>query len=430
MFFGRKSPFERMIDEGIARQSFKETPKEFGDHKITNAGDARAIVKALIAMGDWPVEAQRESLHQLCVWMQQVGSKQARTVLYERAMPALVDRFTALRKLETKKSGDLVFAVKIMAMYDYAPAAPAIIEAVRERYDPNNYLWSVAFGTMGRRRELRVLMCKAFAGELPQDFCAVALLDMANGMWNNDLEHLNGLRHPFDSPQGWQRLEQYLTDSDPDNFSYARSATAALPFIASPKREQLLSLAMDHSSTDIQIESAWASAKLGSESGIKMLARFCTDWNTAVIAATYLHELGRTDAIPAQMHDPDFAATAQMVSWLAHPNEFGSPPDEIEMIDSREMYWPPSGERRQLWLFKYLYRAGNGRKTDETGIGMTGGLTSWSFWSAIKPDWPIDDIYALHCSWEACLDSSAVSDRPEKYNLEHGRKLLNSYGLE
>ena len=69
---------------------------------------------------------------------------------------------------------------------------------------------------------------------------------------------------------------------------------------------------------------------------------------------------------------------AEMCSWLSDPHEFGRPPDEIELFDTREMVWPPTNDWRQLWLFKYIYRAGPEDVADQSGIGMTGSITfSW-----------------------------------------------------
>jgi hypothetical protein len=45
----------------------------------------------------------------------------------------------------------------------------------------------------------------------------------------------------------------------------------------------------------------------------------------------------------------------EMCSWLAHPNEFGRPPTVIELHDTRELPWPPTGNTRRLWLFRCCY---------------------------------------------------------------------------
>ena len=69
--------------------------------------------------------------------------------------------------------------------------------------------------------------------------------------------------------------------------------------------------------------------------GYDHLARFCLDVNRSEKARNYLAELGREDAIPAEALDPDFRAKAEFSQWLAHPNELGRAPDDLEIIEKR-----------------------------------------------------------------------------------------------
>src|SRR5690606_4027677 len=103
--------------------------------------------------------------------------------------------------------------------------------------------------------------------------------------------------HPFNSPDGHALLESYLRDSDPNFNSYAHSAAAALPFQDNPPRGQLLALALDHADERVQLEAAWASARLGSRAGIEFLSRACLDWRQSSIAIEYLTELEELNAI-------------------------------------------------------------------------------------------------------------------------------------
>src|SRR5262249_9995359 len=147
--------------------------------------------------------------------------------------------------------------------------------------------------------------------------------------------------HPFDNSDGIEKLRHWLVSSDRDEFSFAHSSAAALPFISDSNREELLALAMDHPDSAVQMEAAWGSARLGSDAGLKFLVRLCLDRNYSTTACSYLEELGREDAIPDEANEPDFRSMADMCDWLAHPQEFGRPPDEIELYDTRELFWPP-----------------------------------------------------------------------------------------
>ena len=75
--------------------------------------------------------------------------------------------------------------------------------------------------------------------------------------------------HPFDTRAGKQQIERWLVDHDSEHLSYAVSATAALPYISSPERDRLLAIALDHSSDEVQLEAAYATARLGREAGIR-----------------------------------------------------------------------------------------------------------------------------------------------------------------
>src|SRR5690606_12632357 len=107
-----------------------------------------------------------------------------------------------------------------------------------------------------------------------------------------------------------------------------------------------------------------------------VLQRACLDPRRAGIARAYLEELELGDEIPDQAFEPDLLAQAELCSWLAHPHEFGQTPDEIEIVDTRELYWPPTRDERQVWILRYRYpesEAEEGRPAE--GLAMVGSIT-------------------------------------------------------
>jgi hypothetical protein len=132
-----------------------------------------------------------------------------------------------------------------------------------------------------------------------------------------------------------------LSDTNEENFSYAHSATAALPFIDQSLREGLMQIALAHPDASVRIESAWAQAKSGDPSGLNRLSELCLDPCYSYVAQQYLEELGHNDKIPERALQADFQAIAEMANRLAHPNEAGCPPDEIELYDTRELFENP-----------------------------------------------------------------------------------------
>jgi hypothetical protein len=173
------------------------------------------------------------------------------------------------------------------------------------------------------------------------------------------------------------------------------------------------------------MEGAWASAKLGSSAGLKFLCRFCLDPNYSTTACNYLRELGKQDEIPAQANEPDFQAMAEMCSWLAHPQEFGRPPDSIVLADSREIFWPPTDDHRWVWLFKYRYESRSADDGEEPelneGYGMVGS-TTFALFGEATADLAPEDVYALHCCWEFEMNDDRRA--PPERTVEAGRKLL------
>ena len=79
--------------------------------------------------------------------------------------------------------------------------------------------------------------------------------------------------------------------------------------------------------------------------------------------------------IPPESLDSDFRAKAEFSQWLAHPNELGRPPDLLEIVDRRDLAWPPDFERKTLWLIKYRLRGASGAINDDVGVGLVGSVT-------------------------------------------------------
>src|SRR5262249_36834692 len=158
----------------------------------------------------------------------------------------------------------------------------------------------------------------------------------------------------------------------------------------------LAALASNHADAGVRMEAAWASAYRGDEAGLELLARMSADPRTSLTAQRYLNELGRPDFIPYAARNPDFRAMAEMGGWLSHPNEFGRPPDQIDLYDTRELSWPPTGDTRRLWLFRYRYaKEEEGEEGEDVGVGMVGSITFALFGEGTAQLCP-EDVYGLH----------------------------------
>lgn len=388
------------IERGLQRDGdLADELRELGEYEIRSRADATAICDALSKIDSKADSGSYGSrLSSLIGLFQDVPSADvpAFSLLYRNGLPLLCKHFDNLFESPTEdQADDLLMILKVLAMYGSDEATERIVRAVRKPLKPGDYLWSMVLGQVGSGHADREEIFRQLSDPLPPGFIAVSLMDAATGAaLEGELE-----QHPFDTAQGKAKLKEWLTDKDSDHFSYAQSATATLPFLSAVQRDELLSLAMEHPDKNVQLEGAWASAKLGGESDLKILGRWCLDPNYSAKARRYLDELGRADLIPAEAKDPNFEAKAEFANWLAHPNELGQPPDELEIVDSRELAWPPEREKKRFWLIKYVVKDSTGLADDDVDCGLVGSMTFCLFSSRLA-ERPPEDGYAIHCYWE------------------------------
>ena len=70
----------------------------------------------------------------------------------------------------------------------------------------------------------------------------------------------------------------------------------------------------------------------------------------------------------------------------------GRPPDDIVQVETRQLYWPPTRDKRQLWVFRYRYDKEDG-EADE-GLGMVGSIT-WAMFNSNTAELSPEDVYGL-----------------------------------
>jgi hypothetical protein len=341
----------------------------------------------------------------------------AAEVLLGEGIPELLRLFDEIRNApEGDESNTLLFILKILALCGTMEGTLRIVEVAREPFMPDAYMWSVILGIFKPGHPQNEFLYGSLRDPLPPAFIGVSLLDAANACLIEGAE----MPHPFDSREGIQRLRVWLTNADEAEHSYAHSATAALPFLSDPGRDELLSLAMKHPDTGVQIEAAWAAAKLGRKEGLRRLAEVCGDFKHAQVAKRYLSELGREDLIPPEANDPNFAALAEFAHWLAHPNELGRLPDGLEIVDHRQLPWPPERELKPFWLIKYLVKDTTGLGEDDVQCGLVGS-TTFCLFSYKLAQRPPEDAYAVHCYWEmeqaGLIEESDVRGEPKDYEV-------------
>lgn len=419
-----KSRLKRAIEHGLANGNLSEELRELGDLALKSRADADAACWGLKELGKGKSANLGQNAYTLARLFQDVEDAEcdAFEVLRERGIPELLRLFDEIQEAPAEDDANtLLFILKMLALYGTTEGTLKVIEAARQPLKPDGYMWSVVLANFKEGHPEAALLYRSLRDPLPPDFIGVSLIDAANACLIEGGE----IEHPFNSSEGKKRLQEWLSNTDSDQFSYAHSATAALPFISSPEQGELLRLAMNHPDAGVRIEAAWAAAKLGREDGIQELVGYCRDFNHAQTAKRYLSELGRADAIPAAANEPGFAALAEFAQWLAHPNELGRAPDELEIVDHRTLAWPPERETKPFWLIKYRAKDTTGLEEDDVECGLVGSVT-FCFFSYKLAHRPPEDAYAVHCYWEmekaGLIEESNVEENPAEFDT-----LLNQW---
>ena len=412
------TPLQRAITRGMEPgNDLAEEIRKLQKYLVKSREDGTAIVEALKKFPDprYKTKSFISPLQSLVVLFQEVDGRDAPAfqVLRNDGIPQLIRIFDAMKNTADKREAeDVLFILKILAIYGTHDGAQRVVEAARIPVKPDGYLWEVIFRVFTDRHPERDFVYRSLRDPLPPGFIAVSLLDNANqGAIAGRLKE-----HPFDTKAGKDRLRSWLRSRNPDEFSYAHSAAAALPFIHGSERDELLGLARAHGEATVRMEAAWASAKLNQKIGWDTLVEFCRDVNQSAAAQDYLTELGRKDLIPGDIRKPEFIAKATFSQWVAHPNELGRAPDKLEIVDHRELKWPDTGEKKTCWIIKYVLRDREGLATDDVDCGLVGSAT-WCFFSKKMYLRPPEDVYAIHCYWEMehteLLTEADVDDQKE-----------------
>lgn len=396
------SPLRRAIARGLKKNGnlYGELSK-LRDYPIRTSRDAKTICKALKLFPSRPKperNAIRSELYSLTTLFHQVDGSDCRAfdILYHDGQLELLRIIEELSSQPPASfEDDLLMILKVFAVYGSKEGASKIIQVIKLGLFPNAFMWHSILRDFAQHPQQEFVF-SSLARSLPRGFVAIGLLDCAN---RAAIEY--GMKeHPFDNPEGYTRLKNWLTDPNPDHFSYAISSSAALPSVTnSSEQDLLLSLSMSHSDPKVRIEGAWAATKAGKPGGLELMQQYCLDINHSVLAQRYLTELGLQDSIPEQVHESSFQAKAELANWLTHPSELGKPADELEIIDHRELAWPPEFEKRPMWIIKFLSRDKTGLEDDICDCGLVGSMT-WSFFFYSMIQRPPEDVYAIHCYWE------------------------------
>lgn len=347
-----------------------------------------------------------EKIHDLIMTVQELESKEQVQEYQEHVLPKLVP-FLFLLIEHAKKMGETnpdfsdhdadLMLMKMLAWFQCSKGIEAIAELMKSGHKDDDYYWTLVLNYYIETKDLAKIIVDKLNGQLPDKFLGICYLDMLNTVCRKDIP-LDP--HPFSFPEGVARLEQFLTNDEPSEYSYANSVTTALPFLPENVWKKLLPLALAHPDKRVQIEALWAGTKLKNKDSQARLIEEAKDYRYGALCTEYLRELGLEDLIPEECQTDEFTVLAEMSLWIAHPNEFGAVPTELSIVDSRTLYWPPTKNEQRLTIVRYRYEKWNEDGTDEIGVGLVGSVTFCLFGLEGLNERTPEEIYAIHCGWE------------------------------
>lgn len=401
-----------LVDELFAAEGEKlaTAKKAIESRRVTSAEDARAILAGFSRTGRPSQELFGSPHYVLLSSIQSCDSETAWAVFRQEGAQAIIAAYPSLD--ESVKT----FGLKILAFIGSKDALLFVAERIAEESGPSDFLVAVALEAVQADTPHLDVLFPALSPVLGYaDFRAVAVLDLANRL------ALAGNLEPHPAADYLHQLRGFIESTNDEEFGRALSSCLALAFIPGRAAEKLLLRALDHQNPNVRVEAAYSLTRRDHPDGPAKLIQAALDPFTARRAVAYLDELGRAHLVPDQVKDPVFAATAEMLSWLSHPMEYGRPPESIELWDRRTIYWPPTEDTRELFLFKYSYPAEEGDQP-EAGVGLVGG-TTFSLFGETRPapEGTPEDALAAHCVWELEMQGDP---RGEGRDIDVGRKLL------
>ncbi len=145
----------------------------------------------------------------------------------------------------------------------------------------------------------------------------------------------------------------------------------------------------------VQTEAAAALARLGHQEGREALIALVQDPVSRLRVLAYAEEQGFLDQISLEFQGEIAIAESRLAIWLAEPDQMGLAPSRMELLDSREMYWPSYEHPVVCYLFRFWYGTSENAYSN---VGICGPMTHAL--SADMNHLSHDDLYAAFAGWQ------------------------------
>ncbi|MGE3819248.1 MAG: HEAT repeat domain-containing protein [Isosphaeraceae bacterium] len=391
-----------------------------GEPVVTSRSDALAVVEAIREATTRFADADRgaggSSVLRLALeLLRSVETRDAFEVLRAEGIPPLLDHFDARLAsglMDAGERADLSMLLAVASSFRVEAVVDRVVAAAFAGLTDDRAAWTAILSAYDRSHPFRRRLATALRDPPPKGALGSVYLAFVNALSREG----EVLSHPFDTPEGRARILAWLEDRDATPAEYLVAAQA-LAFLNADAAEALFERASVHGDPRVRVEAFRGLARRGTPGAVDALVALASDPRSFRHASSALRALGCGERIPDAASVEEFQALAELAHWLAHPNELDRPPDDLAVIDTRVMDWPPAGERRRLWLIRYTYR----RDPEIEGFGLVGSVTYSRIGEPVAGR-SVEDLYALHCVWE--LEIRQDPRAPEVASLAQGRALL------
>ncbi len=150
----------------------------------------------------------------------------------------------------------------------------------------------------------------------------------------------------------------------------------------------------------IRVEAASALARLNQPEGVNRLVEMAAEPVVRLRVLADARALGFLDQIDPEFTTAAAQAEAEAALMLSQPTYWGTPPSQLDLIDTRCMHWPGYERPVDCFLFRYSYDLAGGSYANVAIVGpvshaITADLTELS----------LDDVYAVYAGWHAEHDT-------------------------
>ena len=394
-----------------------QSVENFRDITVKSETEAKAICDGLITVHNLIEntfdETIEENIYHLTVLFQQTETDQASDYLNDNGITLLMNVLDKILEKEYTTDGfnnPNMMILKMCALYAHKDSFYKLVTHMKASLESDDFLWEMIFRSIGRNDSKVNFVTENLGDIIPKEFIGICYLDMCN---NKNIENPD-FKHPFNTPHGSNYLLELVKNFSKDTESYVVSATVTIPFLDETYRNQLIEAIRNIKSPLVQMEAAWAGAKLNLESSIADLIAFTKDSRTSKKAVSYMYELDLDKRIPKEVSEPSFEALSEMSEWLSHPQEFGAFPDELEIMAKKELHWPPTDDKRDMYAIKYTYKNYHGEGKDLSGVGMVGSITFALFgMSEDLTKLDTTTLYGMYSLWEKSEEYSNLESAKE-----------------